>query len=107
MKTLNIIPMIMLLMSMTGICALAVNDDLVIKSGEVYVLSLKGVPIEESQAWDKNYKVDKEGNIKLPLGGKVKIAGKSIKEAEKAIEEHLIDEEIYTVPKIKLKKVRP
>lgn len=104
MKSVKIISIVVLFLSVVGICAPPVKDKIVAKPGDVYGLFITGVPADESEAWSRDYKVDKDGCVRLPLGGKVKIGGMAIKEADRRIEKHLVDEEIYTTPKVKLTK---
>jgi protein involved in polysaccharide export with SLBB domain len=106
MKTIKIVAVIILFLQFIGASQVLKNNNVVIKPNEVYrIEQIKNVPEDEKLIFQKAYKVDKNGMIQLPLGGKVRIAGKTIQEAEKTIEQHLIDKEIYTIPKIKLKQI--
>jgi protein involved in polysaccharide export with SLBB domain len=106
MNTIRIASAIFLLLQLIGASQIQNNKNAVIKPNEVYrIEQIKNVPEDEKIIFQKQYKVDKNGMIQLPLGGKVKIAGKSVQDAEKVIEQHLIDKEIFTIPKVKLRQI--
>lgn len=75
--------------------------------GEEYRLEIQSVPAAEQKKWDKIYQIDEGGQIFLPFVGKVRVAGKTPRQAEKAIEKSLRSHEIYTSPRIQLSLVIP
>ena len=75
-----------------------------VQSGDTYSLQLLGFSEQESKRWNDDYMVTKEGNIHLPLVGKLQIQGLSVRSAERKIEEKLKKEDIYKGLRIMLQR---
>ncbi|MDP0490107.1 MAG: polysaccharide biosynthesis/export family protein [Verrucomicrobiota bacterium JB023] len=75
-----------------------------VRPGDTFSLKLLGFTEQEAKRWDDDYTVSKEGDIHLPLVGKIKIQGLSVRSAERKIEEKLMKEEIYKRLRIMLQR---
>jgi hypothetical protein len=68
-----------------------------------YFLVVLGIPTTEHRKWKNEYAITEEGDIHLPLLGKVRIGGMTIPKAERTIESHLKKSSIFTAPRVLLK----
>jgi len=74
--------------------------DVAFRVGDTMELRIGGVPSEETQLITGTYTVDGEGFINLPHVGKVRAAGLSQAELQRAVESAYRGGEIYTNPTI-------
>jgi polysaccharide export outer membrane protein len=79
---------------------LSVAADVAFRVGDTMELRIGGVPSEETQLITGTYTVDGEGFINLPHVGKVRAAGLSQAELQRAVESAYRGGEIYTNPTI-------
>jgi len=105
MQRLFITSTVLLLLTFIGLAAPQPAPQATIKSGEWYELVIKNIPPQEAAQWNKHYKIDQNGRINLPLGGKVKIEGLTIQQAQDKLEKHLKNKELFMSPKITLTKI--
>jgi polysaccharide biosynthesis/export protein VpsN len=90
--------------ALPGACALLVATasaaEVTFRIGDTMELRIGGVPSEETQLITGSYSVDGEGFINLPHIGKVRAAGLSQAELQRAVEAAYRGGEIYTNPTI-------
>ena len=70
--------------------------------GQSYSLTFLGIPKMKDIKMNKNYEVDAKGFMKLPIEGRVKVAGLTFRQAEKAIASDYVKRQVFTSPLIKL-----
>lgn len=75
-----------------------VASDVALRSGEIVVIRLAGVPQEDITQVSGSYTIDGAGNINLPYLGKIKAAGLTQSDIQNAIESAYKAKGIYTSP---------
>ena len=63
---------------------------------------LLGLEVFDEPQFSSQARIDKEGNISVPLIGAVHVAGMTVAEAEKAVQDKFVKEEILTNPQVSL-----
>ncbi len=89
------------ILGLAGLCAArSACAQAVLRSGDTLELRLAGVPYDEISQFSAPYTVDEAGMVNLPYIGLVKAAGLPANEAQKAIEDKLKEEKIFTHPTV-------
>lgn len=70
----------------------------VLRQGDVFELTLSGMPAEYASEFRLSLTVGDEGEVRIPLIGGVKAAGISTTQLARAIERKLMSEKIFTNP---------
>ncbi len=73
-----------------------------IANGKRYELRIKKVPVDDMKQWNRQYEVDRNGCVNLPLVGKVKISGLTLDEAGNKIQATLRNREIFPLAEVEL-----
>ena len=74
--------------------------DATLRPGDSFELRIGGVPPDDAATISSNYVADGEGNINLPLVGKIHVSGLTISAVQAAIERTYISAGIFTKPTI-------
>jgi len=77
-------------------------DNKKIANGKRYELRIKNVPADDIKHWNRQYEVDRNGCVHLPLIGDIAISGLSLDEAAAKIRDTLLNRKIFTRPEVKL-----
>ncbi len=85
-----------------GFSASALRADVLMRSGDSFELRLGGVPGDEAGAFNNTYTIDGEGNLNLPLLGKLNISGMTPARIQTTIEQAYVSRQIYTHPTVTL-----
>lgn len=80
----------------------AARADVIMRSGDSFELRLGGVPGDEILAFNNTYTVDGEGNLNLPLLGKLNVSGMTPARIQTTIEQAYVSRQIYTHPTVTL-----
>ncbi|MBN8457642.1 MAG: polysaccharide biosynthesis/export family protein [Verrucomicrobia bacterium] len=78
------------------------GDNEKIAIGKRYELRIKNVPADDMKRWNRQYEVDRNGCVRLPLIGETAISGLSLDEAAAKIRDTLLNRKIFTRPEIEL-----
>lgn len=79
-----------------------VRADAIMRSGDTFELRIGGVPPSESGAFNNTYTIDGDGNLNLPLLGKLNVSGMNPDQIQTVIERAYKSRDIYTHPTITL-----
>ena len=79
-----------------------VRADVIMRSGDSFDLRLGGVPGDEASAFNNTYTIDGEGNLNLPLLGKLNVSGQTPSRIQSTIEQAYVSRQIYTHPTVTL-----
>ncbi len=83
-------------------CPTAARADVLMRSGDSFDLRLGGVPGDEASAFNNTYTIDGDGNLNLPLLGKLNVSGMTPARIQSTIEQAYVSRQIYTHPTITL-----
>jgi protein involved in polysaccharide export with SLBB domain len=70
----------------------------IFRSGDTFELRLGGMPAEDALQFSQSFTVGSDGYLNIPLGGQIKAAGLTQSQLERAIEQKMIDGEIFRFP---------
>jgi len=70
----------------------------VFRPGDTFELRLSGMPAEDSEQFRQAFTIGTDGYLSIPLAGRVRAAGLTQSQLERAIEQKLIAEEIFRFP---------
>ncbi len=70
----------------------------VIRNGDVFELTLSGMPVEYAAEFHLSFTVGDDGEVRIPLIGGVRATGISTTQLARAIERKLVSEKIFTNP---------
>jgi len=87
------------ILAFTGL-SFSAKAQAVLRPEDTIEIRLGGVPSEFIQEFSTQYTIDAGGSLNLPYIGNVKVGGMQIAEAQKAIEDKLKANEIYTHPTV-------
>ncbi len=73
-----------------------------IRPGDTFEMRLGGVPIELAQEFNTSYNVSQEGTVNIPLIGETRVAGLTPPQIEKAIQNRLISDKLFTRPSVNI-----
>ena len=76
--------------------------DVLMRSGDSFDLRLGGVPGDEAGAFNNTYTIDGDGNLNLPLLGKLNVSGMTPARIQSTIEQAYVSRQIYTHPTVTL-----
>lgn len=76
--------------------------DAIMRSGDAFELRIGGVPPSEGSAFNNTYTIDSDGNLNLPLLGKLNVSGMTPAQIQSTIERAYKTRDIYTHPTITL-----
>lgn len=76
--------------------------DATMRSGDTFELRIGGVPADEVVAFNNTYTIDADGNLNLPLLGKLNVSGMTPGQIQSTIERAYKARDIYTHPTITL-----
>lgn len=74
------------------------SGNAVFRTGDSFELRMTGMPTEDAQMYSLIFTIGGDGMVNIPLGGQIRAAGLSQSQLEKAIEQRLISEKIFTNP---------
>jgi len=87
------------ILAVTGI-SMSAQAQALLRPEDTIEVTLSGVPSEFIGEFSKPYTIDAGGNLNLPYIGNVKVGEMQISDAQKAIEDKLKADQIYTHPTI-------
>ena len=73
-----------------------------IRPGDTFEMRLGAVPIELAQEFNTSYNVSQEGTVNIPLIGETRVAGLTPPQIEKAIQNRLIADKLFTRPSVNI-----
>jgi protein involved in polysaccharide export with SLBB domain len=73
-----------------------------LQPGEHCALTIRRIPNEEIRRFNGRYRVDLKGGITIPYAGRIQVEGLTIEEAQKAMEDSLMNKGIFRRPEIHL-----
>jgi hypothetical protein len=73
-----------------------------IANGKRYELRIKKVPVVEMKEWNRQYEVDRNGCVNLPLVGEIEVSGLSLDEAAAKIRDTLRNRKIFPLVEVEL-----
>lgn len=94
--------MILALVWALAVPASVVLADATMRSGDTFELRIGGVPTDEVVAFNNTYTIDADGNLNLPLLGKLNVSGMTPGQIQTTIERAYKARDIYTHPTITL-----
>ena len=71
-----------------------------LRPGDTFEMRLSGMPVEFAQEFTQAFNVGSEGNVNIPLIGPIRAAGFTPAALERAIQQRLITERIFTRPTV-------
>ena len=71
-----------------------------LRSGDIFELGLRGVPVEFANEFTVIYTVGSDGTVNIPLVGDFKAEGLTTTQLQRAIEARMISEKVFTKPTV-------
>lgn len=71
-----------------------------LRSGDIFELGLRGVPVEFANEFTVIYTVGSDGTVNIPLVGDFKAEGLTTTQLQRAIEARMMSEKIFTKPTV-------
>ena len=92
-----------LLLSTASAAHLFAQTVATVRPGDTFEMRLGGVPLELAQEFNApTYSVSQEGTVNIPLIGEMRVAGLTPTQVEKAIQNKLVSEKLFTHPAVNL-----
>jgi protein involved in polysaccharide export with SLBB domain len=76
-----------------------------LQPGGHYALTIRRIPNEEIRQFNGRYRVDLKGGITIPYAGRIQVGGLTVEEAQKAMEDSLMNKGIFRRPEIHLEQM--
>jgi protein involved in polysaccharide export with SLBB domain len=74
------------------------SESAAFRPGEVFELRLSGMPPEDALAFAQSFTIGGDGFVNVPFAGQVRASGLTQSQLERAIEQKLTEEKIFTHP---------
>jgi polysaccharide export outer membrane protein len=71
-----------------------------LRTGDIFDMRLGGMPAEYAQEFALQFTVGQDGTVNVPLIGELKAAGMTSTQLERAIQNRLMEEKIFTRPTV-------
>jgi protein involved in polysaccharide export with SLBB domain len=95
--------LIILLLVLLGGAPLGAQTALVtLRPGDTFEMRLGAVPVELAQEFNTSYSVSQEGTVNIPLIGQTRVGGLTPPQIEKAIQNKLIADKLFTHPSVNI-----
>jgi polysaccharide export outer membrane protein len=91
--------LLLALLALSGL-SFSAEAQALLRPQDTIEIRLGGVPNEFISEFSTQYTIDQDGNLNLPYIGNVKVGGMQSSQAQKAIEDKLKSDQIYTHPTI-------
>jgi polysaccharide export outer membrane protein len=76
-----------------------------LRPGDTFEMRLGAVPLELAQEFNIAYNVSQEGTVNIPLIGEMKVGGLTPPQVEKAVQNRLIADKLFTHPSVNINPV--
>lgn len=90
--------LLLAILSLTFLIPRLTHAQALIRNGDVFELTLSGMPVEYAQEFRLALTVGEDGEVRLPLIGGLKASGISTTQLARNIERKLVSEKIFTNP---------